>query len=85
MTVDEIVVEISVCVGSAVCGNEELRTVKIRGVYRHQLDLHRPLGKAARLLGLRRFMFGPPVAFVRSLYYTKSNKSVEFSTKEVFL
>ena len=31
MTVDEIVVEISVCVGSAVCGNEELRTVKIRG------------------------------------------------------
>ena len=34
MTVDEIVVEISVCVGSAVCGNEELRTVKIRGADR---------------------------------------------------
>lgn len=29
-------------------------------------------------------MFDPPVAFVRSLYYTKSNKSVEFSTKENF-
>jgi hypothetical protein len=34
---------------------------------------------------IRRFMFSPPVAFVRSLYYTKSNKSVEFSTKEDFL
>ena len=34
---------------------------------------------------IRRFMFDPPVAFVRSLYYTKGNKSVEFSTKESFL
>ena len=46
MTVDEIVVEISVCVGSAVCGNEELRTVKIRGADRGKLNLDRPLGES---------------------------------------
>ncbi len=85
VSLDEPLVEGGVSVGGAVGGDQEPRPVKIRGVYRHQLDLHRPLGTAARLLGLRRFMFGPPVAFVRSLYYTKSNKSVEFSTKEVFL
>ena len=33
---------------------------------------------------IRRFMFDPPVAFVRSLYYTKSNKSVEFQQKRTF-
>ena len=44
-----------------------------------------PLHLFSSISMIRRFMFGPPVAFVRSLYYTKGNKSVEFSTKESFL
>ena len=55
---DEPLVEGGVGVGGAVGGDEEPRAVKIRRVHRHQLDLHRPLGKAARLLGLRRFHGG---------------------------
>ncbi len=47
MSVDEIVVEVSVCVGGAVRGNEELRTVKVRGADRGELDLDRPLGESA--------------------------------------
>jgi len=44
-----------------------------------------PLHLLSSISMIRRFMFGPPVAFLRSLYYTKGNKSVEFSTKEDFL
>ena len=58
MSLDEPFVESGVGVGGAVGGDEEPRAVKIRGIHRHQLDLHRPLGKAARLLGLRRFHGG---------------------------
>ena len=50
---DEPLVEGGVGVGGAVGGDEEPHAVKIRRVHRHQLDLHRPLGKVARLLGLR--------------------------------
>ena len=58
MSLDEPLVEGGVGIGGAVGGDEQPCTVKIGGVYRHQLDLHRPLGQAARLLGLRRFHGG---------------------------
>ena len=58
MSLDEPLVEGGVGVSGAVGGNQEPCAVKIWGVHRHQLDLHRPLGKAARLLGLRRFHGG---------------------------
>lgn len=44
MSVNEIVVEVSVCVSGAIRGNEKLRTVKVRGADRDELDLNRPLG-----------------------------------------
>ena len=62
VSLDEPLVESGVGVGGTVGGNQEPCTVKLRGVYRHQLDLHRPLGKAARLLGLRRFHGGHVLA-----------------------
>ena len=55
---DEPLVESGVGVSGAVGGDEQPRPVKIRSVHRYQLDLHRPLRKAARLLGLRRFHGG---------------------------
>ena len=62
VSLDEPFVEGGVGVGSTVGGNQEPRAVKIRSVHRHQLDLHRPLGKAAHLLGLRRFHGGRVLA-----------------------
>ena len=59
---DELLVEGGVGVGGAVGGDEEPCAVKIGRVHRHQLDLHRPLGKAAHLLGLRRFHGGRVLA-----------------------
>jgi len=43
MSVNEIVVEVSVCVSGAIRGNEKLRTVKVRGADRDEFDLNRPL------------------------------------------
>ena len=47
MSVNEIVVEVSVCVSSTIRGNEKLCTVKVRGADRDELDLNRPLGESA--------------------------------------
>ena len=58
MPLNEPLVEGGVGVSGAVGGDQQPRPVKIGRVHRHQLDLHRPLGKAARLLGLRRFHDG---------------------------
>ncbi len=58
VSLDEPLVEGGVGVGGAVGGNQQPRPVEIGRIHRHQLDLHRPLGQAACLLGLRRFHGG---------------------------
>ena len=50
MTFDKFLVESSISICRAVCCDQQLRAVKIWCIYRHQLDLHRPLGETAGLL-----------------------------------
>ena len=40
---DEIIVEIAVGLGAAIGGDEQVRAVKIRGLYRRKAYLHRPV------------------------------------------
>ena len=40
---DEVVVEIAVGIGAAISGDEQVRAVKIRGLYRRKAYLHRPV------------------------------------------
>ena len=54
MPADKLVVEISIGIGSAVCGNEEIRTVKLRCVCRDQFDLHGPLEQLGRRISAAR-------------------------------
>ena len=44
---DELVMEVSVCVGGTIRRNQQIGSVKIRGVDRGKLDLHRPLSQLA--------------------------------------
>ena len=56
---NEVIVEVPVGVSGAVGGDQQIRAVKIGCVYGNQLDLYRPLGKAAvdcSIFSLRLFM-----------------------------
>ena len=44
---DKFVVEIAVCKGSAVSCNKQIGSVKVWSIYRHKLNLYRPLAKLA--------------------------------------
>ena len=62
VSLDEPLVEGGVSVGGAVGGDEQPRPVEIGRIHRHQLDLHRPLGQAARLLSAGCFRSGRGLA-----------------------
>ena len=47
MPLDEPLMEGGIGVSRAVGGDKQLRAVEIRCVHGNELDLHRPLGKAA--------------------------------------
>ena len=46
----EFLVEVTISVGSTIGCNQKLRSVEKRRVYRHKLDLDRPLGKPGNRL-----------------------------------
>jgi len=48
---DEFLVEVRIGIRGAGGGDQQLRALKIRGVHRRQLDLHRPLGQPGDGLG----------------------------------